>query len=228
MSSGLSTRDEGLTVELAVEQLKMGLHSSHIEKMVDEFYMANLPTKCYRRKRSAGVTRRMVPGQVERDVGGGPVEKARAMLEVGRRRSNAVVPQQDRPELMKERKNTGQKRNSGPRRTGDFREYLADQRRKKSRSKPRPDSQSQSDSLSQSDSPQESQPESQSISQSQSQSDGQGEMPFRDICRLSTSHTTPSPGPQPTGKRLKPQQRKKSPLYNAKALTRQSSGNSDA
>ena len=35
-------------------ELKAGLHQSEVEKMVDEFFLSNLPTDMFRRKMSKG------------------------------------------------------------------------------------------------------------------------------------------------------------------------------
>jgi len=39
-------------VEVAVEQLKAGLHRTEVERLVDEFFLENLPTDVFRRRRS--------------------------------------------------------------------------------------------------------------------------------------------------------------------------------
>jgi len=48
----LSGKVEKISVDEAVGQLKMGLHKSDYEKMVDHFFLENLPTSAYRGKRS--------------------------------------------------------------------------------------------------------------------------------------------------------------------------------
>lgn len=39
-------------IEIAVEQLKAGLHRTEVERLVDEFFLENLPTEVFRRRRS--------------------------------------------------------------------------------------------------------------------------------------------------------------------------------
>jgi hypothetical protein len=47
--------DDELTLVRAAEQLKEGLHNTSIECLVDDFFVNNLPTEVFRRRRSRNI-----------------------------------------------------------------------------------------------------------------------------------------------------------------------------
>lgn len=48
----MNEEDEILNLDEAVNQLKSGIHMSEVEKLVDEFFLANLPTEVFRKRRT--------------------------------------------------------------------------------------------------------------------------------------------------------------------------------